>query len=103
MASIRPLFCSDKIQLVLDETGNTKELALSLLATDPDHRVFLATLTVLQDLGEQKPDPTNTVKIAFSNLFHQHDEVMSSVWRVQAAISIGRVLRIGQNSPVAKA
>ena len=92
-----------KIQLGLDETGNTKELVLSVLATDPEHREFLAARAVRQDLGVHKPGPTNAVKIAFSNFFHQHDRVMSSVRRFQAAYSIGQVPRTRPDAPVAKA
>ena len=82
---------SIKTQLLLDETGNTKGLVFHLLATEPEHRQFLAEHAVRHDLGIRKSEAANVFAVGFTSFQNQHDEVLSRVRRFRSISPIGRV------------
>jgi len=78
-----------KTQLLLDETGNTKGLVLYLLATEPEHRQFLAEHEVRHNLGVRQSETANVFAVGFANFLNQHDEILSRVRRFRSTSQTG--------------
>lgn len=86
-----------RIQLLLDETGNTKGIVFSVVATESEAREFLARHTMLKDPGAQKSGPAKSFLVGFSNFFHRHDEVMSILRRFQTNATSNGIVPIEEN------
>ena len=72
-----------RIQLLLDETGNTEGIVFSVVATDAEAHEFLARHSMIRDPREKASGPTNSFLVGFSSFFHRHDDVMAILKRFQ--------------------
>jgi hypothetical protein len=72
-----------RIQLLLDETGNSEGIVFSVAATESEAREFLARHTMIRDPRAKTPGPTNSFLVGFSSFFHRHDDVMAILKRFQ--------------------
>ena len=88
-----------RIQLLLDETGNTKGIVFNVVATESEEREFLARHTMIRDPGVRKPGPTKSILVGFSSFFHRHDEVMSILRRFQTTAPSNGIVPIEENPP----
>jgi hypothetical protein len=80
-----------RIQLLLDETANTKGVVFSIVATESEVREFLARYTMLKCLGARKSSQAKSFLVGFSNFYNRHDEVMSILRRFQTTTPAARM------------
>jgi hypothetical protein len=84
-----------RIQLLLDETGNTKGVVFTIVATESEVREFLARHTMLKNTGAQKSNQTKLLQVGFSTFHYRHDEVMSILRRFQTTTPVIRIPPLG--------
>lgn len=82
-----------RIQLLLDETANTKGVVFSVVASAPEEREFLTRHRVRID--REKPNPGSGKKyfVGFSNFFHRRNDVISTIERFRTSNRAARVQR----------
>ncbi len=83
-----------RIQLLLDETANTKGVVFSIVANAAEEREFLARHRARIDRAAQKSSSERKVFVGFSNFFHSHDVVISNLGRLRAIAPAARVQSI---------
>ena len=83
-----------RIQLLLDETANTKGVVFSIVASTAEEREFLARHRVRMGHGGQRPGFGKAYFVGFSNFFHRHCDVISNIERFQTTTPAARVPRI---------
>ena len=73
-----------KIQLLLDESANTKGIAFSILATESEGHDFLTWHTMHKNPEVPKTDSMQSFRVGFSSVFHRHDRVIATLLRFQS-------------------
>jgi len=84
-----------RIQLLLDETANTKGVVFSVVASASEEREFLARHRVRMDRGVPNSGFGKKCLVGFSNFFHRHHDVISHFERFQTTAPAVRVQRNG--------
>jgi len=83
-----------RIQLLLDETANTKGVAFSIFASASEEREFLAPHSMRIGWGGPVSGSGKQCVVGFSDFFHRHQDVISNFERFQTSIPVARVQRI---------
>jgi len=80
-----------RIQLLLDETANTKGVVFAVVASAAEEREFLTRHRVRLDRGAPESGFGKKYFVGFSNFFHRHKDVISNIERFQTTAPAARV------------